>query len=133
MLSRPNLGAESEERFITVCKKKTAYTPHWMGRIKRAGIGWDMRGVDAFAYFVPIEDPKRVKVPIQIKSSNTGRKLFKIEKSPFTVENVVVIVVNSRKSDDSIRQQLYSELGKLRRQRRRFDEFLIKTTKDWMP
>lgn len=119
-------GEMAEYRFFTACKVRTKQTPSWFIKVKDGKIFWDRRGIDAFAYFKPLDGSKRVIVPIQVKSSSTGRRHFLLEKSLEEIDNILVIVVHHSKTDDQIRQQLYSELGKIRAQKRRMDDFMRK-------
>ncbi len=126
-------GAETESRFLRVCNTKTAKTPSWFIRVKESPIPWDLRGIDAFAYFFPLDGKKRIKVPIQIKSSRAGKEKFIKHYSAYMVENVFVIVVTSNKSDDAIRRELYTELKRIRDAEINFVEFLSATIAKEIP
>lgn len=121
------VGAESERRFFAACNERTRRTPDWFIKVAQADVAWDVRGIDGFAFFRPLDGGKRIKVPIQIKSSKRGRKEF-LKKMPSSfASNVTVVVVLRWKSDEQLRQQLYAKLGSIRNQRITFHYFLAET------
>ncbi|HET8580868.1 MAG TPA: hypothetical protein VFL98_00145 [Candidatus Paceibacterota bacterium] len=117
-------GARTEARFFKVCSERAGYTPGWFCKIKRADIAWDLRGVDAFAYIRCPHRAKRVKVPIQIKSSDAGRNDFLRTRPVHDIENILVFVVRDRDDDGHVRRTFYNELWKLREKGIDFDDFL---------
>jgi hypothetical protein len=120
-------GADSELRFISACSVRTPETPAWFVKVIAGGPAWDIRGVDAFAYYVPEDGSKRVKVPIQIKSSLQGKRNFRKKASADSRKNVIVIAVLASETDDQLRGQLYAELERVRGAGKRFDDFLTRT------
>lgn len=127
MLPQEIVGLETESRFYRLCRERVPETPDWFLSVKEAGASWNIRGVDAFIYISPREKgAKRVKVPVQIKSSAGGKKHFALKHPQDSVENIVVIVVKPHRSDDQVRQQIYTEVGRVRKEGKRFDDFFAR-------
>lgn len=104
MMSPEERGAHTERRFFDALSTTCAETPVWFKKVKRASIDYDMRGVDALAVIVPKDKRRRkIKVPIQIKSSELGKWKYWHEKPLLQMKHVLVIVVNPLMSDDDIR------------------------------
>jgi hypothetical protein len=115
------VGLLSEERFLKALSVKTERTPVWFIKIRRASRFMDLRGVDFYAFLYFPNENRRVKVPIQIKSSMTGR--IKFYQSHIQLGSVVVIIVKPDRTDDDIRHQLYKILESVRDVDRRYDVF----------
>lgn len=72
----------------------------------------DRRGIDGFARIQV--HTERIKLPLQIKSSYSGKKRF-YETWPHYREIVTTIVVKDGMPDEHIRQQLYSGVAVTRK------------------
>lgn len=112
LLSHPE-GFLHETRFFDALSVRTKETPSWFLEVERANSFIDKRGVDGFAK-VKIEDTTKLKVPFQIKSSKGGVWWF-FEKHPSYRGVVLPIVVNEERTENQIRQNLYSAAGEVRR------------------
>lgn len=120
-------GKETERRFLAALEVRTAHTPRWFLRIQRARSYHDRRGIDAFAFVTYRPGERRLRVPIQIKSSRAMLNLY-YERHPAAKKyGVVVIVVDPKKTDDQLRDYVYNVLGRVRKQKiragTRFTEF----------
>ncbi len=129
MLKHELLGARAERRFLKLASERVAWTPKWLRSIEDAGVLWDIRGIDAFAYCSCIEG-NEIRIPIQVKISRYGRERFLKHATPDVVEHVFLFVVDSRKTDDQLRSTLYSRLGQLRRSGKDYAGFLARLEKD---
>jgi len=110
-------GEDTEKRFFEAMQVRTEQTPPWFKKIERADLFFDLRGIDAFAFVEYREGERRLRIPIQIKSSKTGAKEYR-ERHPLCYEHgVVVIVVKSNRTDEQLRQHVYTELGRARKQK----------------
>ncbi len=120
-------GAHREDKFFRAARKKTKQTPWWFRSVRRASPGMDVRGIDGFVKVKIHPDQKAMSVPIQIKSSASGKYHYAV-KHPLNLNaGVVVLIISEEMTDDEIRHMLYSELGKVRSlSREHFQEFLEK-------
>ncbi len=112
-----DVGDATESRFFTALGIRTAQTPIWFQKVKPAHRLWDIRGIDAFAYVDYREGERRLKIPVQIKSSATGAKHYYEIHQLCKEHGVHVIVVKSTKTDDQLRQSAYAALGGIRKRK----------------
>ncbi len=110
-------GEASEQRFHAALNTRTDATPEWFLRVRRGHRITDKRGIDAFAYVEFGEWGRRLRIPVQIKSSKGGVLPY-LSKYPLCYQHdVPVIVVNPSWSDDQLRAHVYEVLGKIREER----------------
>lgn len=118
----PDCGQKNEERFHALVKKHAHALYPWIISITKADPALDKNGIDALVTVYSCPDKKNggphvVMIPIQIKSSENGKRLYY---SHYCTESdnyrlfVAVIVVNDTRNDQNILAQLASELGRRR-------------------
>jgi hypothetical protein len=110
-------GEMTESRFFAALSDRTAETPDWFIGITKTRKFMDRRGIDAFAFVGYKEGERRLRVPIQIKSSWGGARAYRERHLLCSEHGVVVIVINPRKTDEQLRRYVYNELGRARNQK----------------
>ena len=104
---KPNHGFEkgvaAERRFFGVCarKKGEGAFPSWLVGVRMSTTIEDSNGIDAVA------ETDIGIVPIQIKSSEAGRRLFR-KKDKW--RHIICIVVNQAATNDDIFNEMLSEV-----------------------
>ena len=84
----------------------------------------DARGVDLCAYIWSAgTTAEPTKVPIQIKSSYSGKRYYQLEQPVLQAENVIVVVVLLDMTDDDIRRETYALLEEVHNSGKRFGLF----------
>lgn len=126
MLQSDELGKATEARFLELLSRTTVFTPWWFMGVEKAPPEWDARAVDFFLYFRPLDGSARVKVPVQVKSSSSGARWFRLKQSEIRQANILLLVVRSTTSDHDVRRMTYSALKRLRAKCARYDDFLAK-------
>lgn len=115
-------GFHNELRFESVANGVSQDRPRWFLGVELVGPYFDDRGVDAVAAIMNAQG-KNVLVPLQIKSSLTGIKKHLDRYPDDWIDRVPIIVVNDRRTDDRVRNELYRQLKHIQRGRYDFSEF----------
>ncbi len=121
-------GLLSEERFFKLMEKVSV---EWYRGCKRTPRHYDADGFDAFVYIRRIDSAKRVKVPVQIKSSERGRDLHFAKYPDHWRWRVIVIVVQDSRSDEEIRKELCEQLNHVRQGRYDYADLLSVSRERW--
>lgn len=113
-----------EQRVIDVLNEWTAHTPHWFIRAQRASDELDIQGVD-FLVKIRVEgNRKKIKVPVQLKSSVFASNMFYAERKAYWLDRVPVLVVNDYHTDEQIRVNMFTQLHHVYEQGYTFTEML---------
>lgn len=111
-LQRNPEGFMREARFFEIFQDPQPHTPRWLCDVMRASIPLDRRGIDGFAQIQV--GTEKIKLPLQVKSSRSGKRRF-LEEKPKYRDIVTVILIKDTFTDEHIRQQLYTSLGRIRK------------------
>lgn len=96
-----------EQRVIEVLNERTEQTPEWFIRAQRASDELDIQGID-FLVKIHVEGArKKIKVPVQLKSSVYGCHLFYAERKAYWLDRVPVLIVKDYHSDEEIRVNMF--------------------------
>jgi hypothetical protein len=115
---KPNRGYEegiaAEERFFELCRRYFVLGrfPAWYLGMLRGTVYDDTQGIDAKAR-VLIREKQDYVIPVQIKSSEEGRKRFRAKPEQ---RHIPCIVVNDWRSDDEVFTTLVEEITFVREQ-----------------
>jgi hypothetical protein len=107
-------GLATENRFYSVMKERTEDTPSWFKKIEKASRLFDRRGIDAFAFVEYVPGERRLRIPIQIKSSRGGVDNYKAKHKLCVEHGVAILLINPHKTDEQVRSYVYNELGQVR-------------------
>lgn len=103
-------GYKTEERFLQAVKERNSDTPSWFRGVRRAGPKFDIKGIDFSAKIKRHDDEKYMSVPVQIKSSKSGRNSYYEKHPEAKAVGVIVLVVHDGMKAGEIRQRLYGAL-----------------------
>ncbi len=108
------LGRANELRFFRAMGVRTDETPDWFRKVKPAPKVFDKCGIDAFAFVGFQEGERRLRIPVQIKSSRAGEEKYLQIHTLCKEHGVVVVVINPQATDRQLRQQVYDQLAETR-------------------
>lgn len=124
-----HIGDQTEQRFFAACSKWLPTEPDWFFGVEEPSAVLDLRGVDFIAWVRYKNDRAVLPVPIQVKSStNHVARWYKAHPSA-KAARVVVIVVKSHHSELGIRNNLFTELRKVRDEQIFYQSYLAQTGK----
>ncbi len=103
-------GEEAERRFLEYAQKRTSKTPSWFNGVRRSSIKFDVKGVDICASIKRPDDEKPMTVPIQIKSSEGGKRAYYQSHPDARAVRVPVLVITDTMTSEEIRKKLYRTL-----------------------
>ncbi len=115
-------GNDAEGRFFDIVRSIKDSSLPKIRRIRRTGSQFDQLGVD-FVVFLIRSDSRDIKVPFQIKSSYPAVKKFYKTHPTYKHLGVILIVINSYRSDDEISKEIVARLNKVLFEHRNYDEF----------
>jgi hypothetical protein len=108
-------GLANEERFFKKIAVRDAKTPQWFIGAFQASKALDSKGVDAIAHIKVPTVPGVVKVPIQIKSSDSGAEHYHLKHHDKVAAGIIILVVSNQMTDVQLRNTLLATLRGIRK------------------
>jgi hypothetical protein len=106
-------GRNAEERFVRVVRSLKIQLP-WIGKVRRTGPKLDRVGVDVSIFVKPLMGRKDIKIPVQIKSSDAGRRSFLVEYPESVSAGILLFVINEHYTDLDLRNAVKKMLEEIR-------------------
>ena len=116
-------GEQSEHRFLSAVQIRHPETPHWLVCIEKADIDLDLRGVDAIAHVLYRGEEWAERIPIQVKSSWGGKRHHIAKHAEHGAQRVLYMIIHDHLNERDIQKILYAELGKIRAQGMKYNNF----------
>lgn len=121
-------GFENERRALNCLKGLGTNKPYWFGKALKACPEMDKRGVDILVVIKSRNKRKKMRrwcvVPLQIKSSITGKDLFCKTHLLHHKARVPVIVAADFLTAEELRSDIFKELEKVREIADTFGDFM---------
>lgn len=102
-------GDETERRFLEATSKRST-TPKWFRGVRRTSPSFDAKGIDVQARIKRPDSARVMTIPIQIKSSESGKRSFYENHPEAKQAGVPVLVVTDAMTPHLIREALYDTL-----------------------
>jgi len=106
-------GIRREVRLFEALSILTQSTPQWFRKAERAVTSLDKRGIDGFVR-INIGD-RKLRVALQVKSSEGGRRIF-YEEHPDRRSLIPVVIVNDDDDNERLREKTYRAIATIRKQ-----------------
>ncbi len=125
------VGIETEFRFFRIMRE--VEHPPWFKGCRGTSWRYDLFGVDAVVWITKLGSRRRIKIPIQIKSSEKGKMFFFAHWLSHWFSNVIVVVINESMTDEHILAYVYNRLLHIRMAGYDYTEFFAEISANKIP